>query len=223
MATGIRASHGAVSASCGTTRGRHLRAGDVRAGCRLFHRDRRAGGRGGERPLRGVRYVQGAGVHGGIGLLADRGGDDAYVARHGVGQGMGLDMALGALQDDGGGDAYEAGSLAQGLERRTASGSCWTAGMRTASPLPPRAGARSCRARPARGLVPGRRRSGRPLPEERRGRGVDLDRPDGPAGGPPYRIDPPGDYACPADAPPAPVPDVGEPNGADPAQRSDAG
>ena len=46
-------------------------------------------------------------MHGAIGLLADGGGTDSYLAVQGVGQGMGLDMGLGALEDDGGDDAYE--------------------------------------------------------------------------------------------------------------------
>ncbi|WP_158043808.1 hypothetical protein [Skermanella pratensis] len=171
MGTGIRASHGG---GVGILRDD---AGDDTYVLEMFGQGAGyftgigvlADGAGNDR-YEGLRYVQGAGVHGAVGLLADRAGDDLYVARHGVGQGMGLDMALGALRDGGGDDAYEAGSLARGPGRRTASGSCWTAGVGTASPLPPRAGGATMPRAACPGLVPGRRRPGGPLPDERRGR-----------------------------------------------------
>ncbi|UEM21792.1 hypothetical protein JL100_003220 [Skermanella mucosa] len=211
MATGIRASHGG---GIGVLRDD---SGDDTYVLEMFGQGAGyftgigvlADGAGNDR-YEGVRYVQGAGVHGGIGLLADRGGDDAYVARHGVGQGMGLDMALGALQDDGGGDAYEAGSLAQGAGTANGIGVLLDGGDADSFSLAAEGWGRD---HAARGL-PGVSFLVGAGPEDRFLRngeavGVDLDRPDGPAGGPPYRIDPPGDYACPADAPPAPVPDVG--------------
>ncbi|UEM04424.1 hypothetical protein JL101_002990 [Skermanella rosea] len=169
-----------------------------------------ADGAGNDR-YEGVRYVQGAGVHGGIGLLAERSGNDAYAARHGVGQGMGLDMALGALQDDGGDDAYEAGSLAQGAGTANGTGVLLDGGGDDRFSLAAEGWGRD---HAARGL-PGLSFLVGAGPEDRflrNGEAVaaDLGRADGPAGGPPYRFDPPGDYACPATAPPAPAPGEGE-------------
>ncbi|QQP90263.1 hypothetical protein IGS68_03105 [Skermanella sp. TT6] len=169
-----------------------------------------ADGAGNDR-YQGVRYVQGAGVHGGIGLLADRGGNDAYAARHGVGQGMGLDMALGALVDGAGDDAYEAGSLAQGAGTANGTGVLLDGGGADRFSLAAEGWGRD---HAARGL-PGVSFLVGAGPEDRflrNGEAVaaDLGRADGPAGGPPYRVDPPGDYACPAAAPPAPAPGEGE-------------
>ena len=146
----------------------------------------------------GVRYVQGAGVHGAIGLLADSAGNDSYLAAHGVGQGMGLDMALGSLEDDGGDDSYEAGSLAQGAGTANGMGFLLDGGGSDRFSLSANGWGQDHVARglPGPSFLIGAdgsdrfMRGGDPV-------AVDLDRADGPAGGPPYRRDPPGDYACP--------------------------
>lgn len=208
MGTGIRASHGG---GIGVLRDD---AGDDSYVLEMFGQGAGyftgigvlADGAGNDR-YEGVRYVQGAGVHGGIGLLADRGGNDAYVASHGVGQGMGLDMALGALEDGGGDDAYEAGSLAQGAGTANGIGVLLDGGGADGFSLAADGWGRDHAARGLPGVSflvgadAGDRflRNGEPVV-------VDLGRVDGPAGGPPYRFDPPGDYACPAAAPPAPSP-----------------
>jgi hypothetical protein len=146
----------------------------------------------------GVRYVQGAGVHGAIGLLADGGGNDIYLARHGVGQGMGLDMALGALEDDGGNDSYEAGSLAQGAGTANGMGFLLDGGGADRFSL---AGGGWGQDHVARDLPgPSFLIGADPADQFLRGGeavAVDPDRAGGPAGGAPYRRDPPGDYACP--------------------------
>ncbi len=146
----------------------------------------------------GVRYVQGAGVHGAIGLLADGAGNNSYLAAHGVGQGMGLDMALGSLEDDGGDDSYEAGSLAQGAGTANGMGFLLDGGGSDRFSLSANGWGQDHVARdlPGPSFLIGADGSDRFM------RGgdlvaVDLGRVDGPAGGPPYRRDPPGDYACP--------------------------
>lgn len=146
----------------------------------------------------GVRYVQGAGVHGAIGLLADRAGNDSYLAAHGVGQGMGLDMALGSLEDDGGDDSYEAGSLAQGAGTANGMGFLLDGGGSDRFSLSANGWGQDHVARdlPGPSFLIGADGSDRFM----RGSdlvAVNLGRVDGPAGGPPYRRDPPGDYACP--------------------------
>jgi hypothetical protein len=146
----------------------------------------------------GVRYVQGAGVHGAIGLLADGAGNDSYLAAHGVGQGMGLDMALGSLEDDGGDDTYEAGSLAQGAGTANGMGVLLDGGGSDRFSLSANGWGQDHVARdlPGPSFLIGADGSDRFM----RGSdpvAVDLDRVGGPAGGPPYRRDPPGDYACP--------------------------
>jgi hypothetical protein len=146
----------------------------------------------------GVRYVQGAGVHGAIGLLADNAGNDSYLAAHGVGQGMGLDMALGSLEDDSGDDSYEAGSLAQGAGTANGMGFLLDGGGSDRFSLSANGWGQDHVARdlPGPSFLIGAdgsdrfMRGGDPV-------AVDLGRADGPAGGPPYRRDPPGDYVCP--------------------------
>ncbi|MGF7208101.1 hypothetical protein GGE65_002679 [Skermanella aerolata] len=156
----------------------------------------------------GVRYVQGAGVHGAIGLLADGGGTDSYLAVQGVGQGMGLDMGLGALEDDGGDDAYEAGSLAQGAGTANGMGFLLDGGGSDRFSLGSNGWGQDHAARglPGPSFLIGADDSDR-FTRGGEAVAVDPDRIDGPAGGVPYRRDPPGDYACPAFAP-APVPSV---------------
>jgi hypothetical protein len=146
----------------------------------------------------GVRYVQGSGVHGAIGLLADGAGNDSYRAAHGVGQGMGLDMALGSLEDDRGDDSYEAGSLAQGAGTANGMGFLLDGGGSDRFSLSANGWGQDHVARglPGPSFLIGAdgsdrfMRGGAPV-------AVDLDRVGGPEGGPPYRRDPPGDYACP--------------------------
>jgi hypothetical protein len=70
--------------------------------------------RGGDDAYVGTRYGQGVGAHGGVGVLADGGGNDGYALAVGVGQGMGLDLGVGVLADDAGADSYRAETLAQG-------------------------------------------------------------------------------------------------------------
>jgi hypothetical protein len=146
----------------------------------------------------GVRYVQGAGVHGGVGLLADGAGADSYAAAHGVGQGMGLDMALGALDDRGGDDSYHAGTLAQGAGTANGIGVLLEGGGADRFILAAGGWGQDHVARnlPGPSFLLGADSADRFV------RGtepatVDIDRPGGPDGGPPYRRDPPGDYACP--------------------------
>jgi hypothetical protein len=146
----------------------------------------------------GVRYVQGTGVHGAIGLLADGAGNDQYLAAHGVGQGMGLDMALGSLEDHSGDDSYEAGSLAQGAGTANGMGFLLDGGGSDRFSLSANGWGQDHVARglPGPSFLIGADGSDRFM------RGgdlvtVDLGRVGGPAGGPPYRRDPSGDYACP--------------------------
>jgi hypothetical protein len=155
----------------------------------------------------GVRYVQGAGVHGAIGLLADGGGNDSYVASHGVGQGMGLDMALGALEDDAGNDSYEAGSLAQGAGTANGMGFLLDGGGTDRFSLNANGWGQDHVARdlPGPSFLIGADWTDRFM---RGGEAVavDIDRVGGPAGGAPYRRDPPGDYACPPTSQSSPAP-----------------
>ncbi|EWY41511.1 hypothetical protein N825_27850 [Skermanella stibiiresistens SB22] len=156
----------------------------------------------GDDRYQGTRYVQGAGVHGAIGLLTDAGGNDGHVARQGVGQGMGLDLGLGALVDDGGDDAYEAGDLAQGAGTANGIGFLLDGGGSDRFSLGADGWGQDHVARglPGPGFLLGAD------PEDRFIRAgesiaVDLDRPEGPAGGAPYRRDASSDYACPPPPP----------------------
>jgi hypothetical protein len=204
MGTGLRASHGGGT---GVLRDDSYTVEMFGQGAGYFQAIGVLADGAGDDRYEGVRYVLGAGVHGAIGLLADSGGNDSYVASHGVGQGMGLDMSLGTLEDDAGNDSYEAGSLAQGAGTANGMGILLDGGGADRFSLTAQGWGQDHVARDLPGpsfLIGADRtdrfmRGGEAVP-------VDPDRAGGPAGGPPYRRDPPGDYACPPVSPASPPP-----------------
>jgi hypothetical protein len=119
---------------------------------------------------------------------------------------MGLDMALGALEDDGGNDSYEAGSLAQGAGTANGMGFLLDGGGTDRFSLTANGWGQDHVARdlPGPSFLIGADQMDRFM---RAGEAVsvDLDRAGGPAGGAPYRRDPPGDYACPPVSRPSPA------------------
>ena len=79
------------------------------------------GGQGGAYGTRPYPWIGDATLHGGVGLLYDRAGNDSYYARA-YGQGSGEVLALGILLDRGGADRYIAEHRSQGSASHLAAG-----------------------------------------------------------------------------------------------------
>ena len=78
-------------------------------------------GQGAGTGTRPFPWQRGLSLHGGVGLLYDRGGDDSYFAT-GLGQGAGWMLGLGLLLDRAGDDHYSAEQLGQGAAAHLAVG-----------------------------------------------------------------------------------------------------